>query len=109
MQSLLFKVYFFLTPISKIRNEKIFFTVIWTDFEEQSIEVSEAEEEKMRISHINRSLHLLKTLRSMDQGGGEGGPGPSQFLQQQKQVRFYQTHNQGLCQLLLKVSWDLHA
>ena len=38
-----------------------------------------------------------------------GGPGPSQFSEQQKQVRFQQTHNQGLRQLFLTVSWDLRA
>ena len=34
---------------------------------------------------------------------------PSQFLEQQKQVRFQHVHNQGMCQLLLTVSWDLRA
>ena len=31
------------------------------------------------------------------------------LLEQQKQVRFQQTHNQGLRQLLLTLSWDLCA
>ena len=31
--------------------------------------------------------------------GGQGGPGPSQFLEQRKQVRFQQTHNHCLHQL----------
>ena len=38
-----------------------------------------------------------------------GGAGPSQFSEQQKQVRFQQTHNQSLRQLFLTVSWDLLA
>ena len=39
----------------------------------------------------------------------QGGPGHSQFLKHQKQVRFQQTHNQGLRQLSLTVSWDFFA
>ena len=38
-----------------------------------------------------------------------GGAPPFQFSEQQKQVLFKQTHNQGLRQLLLTVSWDLRA
>ena len=34
---------------------------------------------------------------------------PSRFSEQQKQVRFQQTHNQGLRQLFLSGSWDLRA
>ena len=36
-------------------------------------------------------------------------PGPYKFMEQQLQVRFLQTHKQGLRQLFLKVSWDLLA
>ena len=36
-------------------------------------------------------------------------PGPFKFLEQQKQVCFQQTYNQGLRQLFLTVSWDLRA
>ena len=46
---------------------------------------------------------------SRESGGGPGGPGPSQFSEQQKEMCFQQTHNQGLCQLFLTVSWDLCA
>ena len=42
--------------------------------------------------------------------GKQGGTrGAFQFLEQQKQVCFQQTHNQGLLQLFLRLSWDLHA
>ena len=38
-----------------------------------------------------------------------GGAGPFQFSEPQTKVRFQQTHNQGLRQLFLTVSWDLCA
>ena len=40
-------------------------------------------------------------------GRSQGGTGPSQYLEQDKQVWFLETHNQGLHQLSLKVSWVL--
>ena len=33
----------------------------------------------------------------------------AQFLEQRKEVRFQLTHNQGLHQLFLTVSWDLRT
>ena len=41
--------------------------------------------------------------------GGSRGARALQFLEQRKQVHFQQTHNQGLRQLFLTVSWDLLA
>ena len=55
-------------------------------------------------------MELVPVKRHLASGwGGQGGPGPSQFLEPQTKVRFQQTHNQGLRQLLLTVSWDLRA
>ena len=48
-----------------------------------------------------------KGLDKGDQGGE--GHGSLPILEQRKQVRFQQTRNQGLLQLLLTVSWDLRA
>ena len=39
--------------------------------------------------------------------GRKGGPGPLQFPEQREHVRFQQTHNQGLRQLFMTLSWDL--
>ena len=39
----------------------------------------------------------------------QGGPGLFQFSEPQTKVRFQQTHNQGLRQLFLTMSWDLSA
>ena len=53
------------------------------------------------------SPHQVKAFRS---GGRNGwGQGAPKYLEQQKQVRFLQTCNQGLRQLFLTVSWDLCA
>ena len=35
--------------------------------------------------------------------------GPFNFFEQEKEVRFKQTHNQGVCQLFLTVSWSHRA
>ena len=50
---------------------------------------------------------FLSTTRGGDQGGQEGS-GPSNFFEQQKQVRFQQTHHQSLRQLFLTVGPGTH-
>ena len=69
------------------------------------------------------SIESNSSFNSNHSAGGDAAPpssrsvttdtflsraGPGQFLEQQKQVRFQQTHNQGLRQLFCTVSWDLH-
>ena len=81
-----------------------------------TVETSAATESELE---HERGLHGTITVQgpadislvsvSNTRGGGQGEPGTPQFLEQRKLVRFQQTHNQGLRQLFLTVSWDLRA
>ena len=54
-----------------------------------------------RFSQVQCHLLVSKATYSSARGadrGGQGGPGPLQYLEQQKEVRFQQMHNQGLRQ-----------
>ena len=68
----------------------------------------------MALIFVAALLHRLagrisNPLSDNESRGRSGRPGPSQFLEQQNQVRFQQTHYQGLRQLYLTVFWDLLA
>ena len=58
-----------------------------------------------KVRLVKGSLRLSKTPQRQ---GGSCRP-PSQFLEQRKQVRFQQRHNQGLRQLFLTLSWNLRV
>ena len=51
-------------------------------------------------SHLQTTIQLRGGVVK----GGQGEPGPNQYLEQRKQVRFLPTHNQGWRQMSLTVS-----
>ena len=78
--------------------------------------VCEIEPQDPKVSYVVKAVSALtaafKLLQVLSLGVVKGGLGSLQYLEQRKQVQFLQMHNQGyqgLRQLFLTVSWDLHA
>ena len=63
------------------------------------------------MTEVEVSSHRCSMYWSLTMGFGKGGArvvfGPSQILEQQKEVCFQQKHYQGLRQMLLTLSWNL--
>ena len=55
------------------------------------------------------AMARVKILNNGRNASDRGGPGLSQVLEERKEVCFQQTHNPGLLQMFLTVSWDLCA